>query len=123
MQLPTRISRRKSWTGKGLSAWQPYSVLACVQLNCNVDGQSDAQAPASNPRSGAVGGVMNDDHEEENRRKEGCYEVHYPGVGDLVQVNFGGDEVKGRVVENRGRIGVRGRNLYRILLQMDLASR
>ncbi len=40
-------------------------------------------------------------------------------VGDLVQVNFGGDEVKGRVVENRGRIGVRGRNLYRILLQMD----
>lgn len=40
-------------------------------------------------------------------------------IGDVVQIRFGTGDVKGRVVENRGHIGFKGRNLYRILVAMD----
>jgi hypothetical protein len=37
-------------------------------------------------------------------------------IGDLVQITFGSQKMKGKVVEDRGRIGYKGRNLYRILV-------
>jgi len=40
-------------------------------------------------------------------------------ISDIVQIRFGTRDVKGQVVENRGRIGFKGRNLYRILVTMD----
>ncbi|MGL4550791.1 MAG: hypothetical protein ACRC33_06355 [Gemmataceae bacterium] len=40
-------------------------------------------------------------------------------VGDIVQIKFGTGDVKGRIVEDRGHIGFKGRNLYRILVTMD----
>lgn len=35
-------------------------------------------------------------------------------VGDLVVVHFGTRDIEGRVVEDLGRIGVRGRQLVRV---------
>lgn len=40
-------------------------------------------------------------------------------VGDIVQFKFGASDVKGHVVEDRGHIGFKGRNLYRILVSME----
>ena len=40
-------------------------------------------------------------------------------IGDIVQIRFGTGDVKGRVVENRGHIGFKGRNLYRIVVTME----
>lgn len=39
-------------------------------------------------------------------------------VGDRVQVLFGTRKVSGKIVEDRGKIGVKRRNLYRILVKM-----
>jgi hypothetical protein len=43
-------------------------------------------------------------------------------VGDMVQVMFGAQSMKGKVVEDRGRIGYKGRNLYRILVQAGMGE-
>jgi hypothetical protein len=40
-------------------------------------------------------------------------------IGDSVKVNVGTAVFRGRVAENRGKIGVRGRNLYRIVVKID----
>lgn len=37
-------------------------------------------------------------------------------VGDLVEIMFGAQKMMGKVVEDRGRIGFKGRNLYRIIV-------
>lgn len=40
-------------------------------------------------------------------------------IGDLVKVPIGLRKLKGKVVEDRGKIGVRGRKLYRIAMTID----
>lgn len=40
-------------------------------------------------------------------------------IGELVNVPIGLRELEGRVVEDRGKIGVRGRKLYRIAMTID----
>lgn len=39
-------------------------------------------------------------------------------VGDTVQFTHGSDKVKGKVVEDRGGIGFKGRRLYRICVKL-----
>lgn len=41
------------------------------------------------------------------------------GIGDLVDVPVGTHTLKGKVAEDRGEIGVRGRKLYRIVVMID----
>ncbi len=43
-------------------------------------------------------------------------------VGDLVEITVGAQRMMGEVVEDRGRIGFKGRKLYRITLQTDSAD-
>lgn len=40
-------------------------------------------------------------------------------VGDFIRLMFGGRNIQGKVVENRGRIGVKGRNLYSVLVMLN----
>lgn len=40
-------------------------------------------------------------------------------VGDKVAFVFGGRRVRGRIVEDRGALGLEGRRLYRVRLDMD----
>jgi hypothetical protein len=56
---------------------------------------------------------------KKNRGKKGAARRSTIHVGDLVQIKFGAGDVMGQVVEDRGRIGFKGRNLYRILVTMD----
>lgn len=49
-----------------------------------------------------------------NRKKNGKYKV-----GDVVAFHFGSQEVQALVIEDRGRLGVKGRRLYRIRLERD----
>ena len=42
-----------------------------------------------------------------------------PRVGDLVAFDFGGLDVSGTVVEDRGQIGVGGRRLLRVRVEME----
>jgi hypothetical protein len=44
-------------------------------------------------------------------------------VGDLVQLTFMSETVRGRVVEDRGTIGVGGRRLYRIVIRAGNVNR
>lgn len=37
-------------------------------------------------------------------------------IGDIVDVCIGASTVSGKIVEDRGPIGVKGRNLYRVLI-------
>ena len=39
-------------------------------------------------------------------------------VGDYVKINFGGNFLFGRIKEDRGPIGVKGRRLYGIIMDM-----
>lgn len=39
--------------------------------------------------------------------------------GDRVRFDFGGHQVTGKIIEDRGPLGVRGRRLYRVELPMD----
>ena len=41
------------------------------------------------------------------------------GVGELVNVPIGTRRLRGKVAEDRGKIGVQGRKLYRIAVTID----
>ena len=47
----------------------------------------------------------------------------YFRIGDKVRLNFGNRTVTGTVVEDRGRIGVGGRQLFRIVVKMGDGER
>ena len=40
-------------------------------------------------------------------------------VGDKVQLKFGFEKMTGTIVEDRGRIGVGGRQLFRIIIETE----
>ena len=40
-------------------------------------------------------------------------------VGDVVSVPFGLAKLKGKVVEDRGAIGINGRKLYRVMVNLN----
>ncbi len=44
-------------------------------------------------------------------------------VGDLVQLTFMSKTVRGRIVEDRGAIGVGGRHLYRVVAKTGDVNR
>ena len=44
-------------------------------------------------------------------------------VGDIVQLTFMSETVRGRIVEDRGAIGVGGRHLYRIVAKAGDVNR
>ncbi len=41
------------------------------------------------------------------------------GLGDRVRLRFGAKAVTGTIVEDRGRIGIRGRRLLRVRVNID----
>ena len=45
-----------------------------------------------------------------------------PGLGAKVTVQFGGRDVEAEVIEHRGPIGVGGRHLLRVRVQVDEAN-
>ncbi len=47
----------------------------------------------------------------------------YFRIGDKVRLSFGNRTVTGTVVEDRGRIGVGGRQLFRIVVKMGDGER
>lgn len=57
-----------------------------------------------------------------NKKVKTGFRIHRAGgvrVGDLVKVAFGAHPASGRVVEDRGKIGVKGRQLYRVVIMMN----